>query len=92
MSERSTRLLAILNEDLSPWTFHGNEPMAVRLLALLHELEDRNAILEAALRFVECGGEAGACPACGCGPYDGSPWHRNGCELAVALGLPQVTP
>jgi hypothetical protein len=53
-------------------------------------LERRIARLEAALRFVERGGEAGGCPACGCGPYDTGPFHSHGCELATALGLPTI--
>ena len=39
MKSKRERILEILNRDLSPWEFHGEEPMAVALIAIAEEVQ-----------------------------------------------------
>ena len=39
MKSKRERILNVLNRDLSPWTFEGDEPMAVELIAIAEEMQ-----------------------------------------------------
>jgi hypothetical protein len=79
MSAERDKILQILNEDLSPWTFKGDEPMAARLCEVVDSLTSRIA----AIREMA---EVGLHPAMGkasLGPYGTLEAIKAECDEAL---------